>query len=134
MIVADSSAWIEFLRGSDHPVAEALSDLLREDADLALTEIIVTELLAGATSDEHLRALRARLVAFPILRLEGLMDFEEAALIYRRCRSSGHTLRSMIDCLIAVPVLRAGARLLHNDSDFDAIVTCTALEPYLDQG
>ncbi|MGH2697621.1 MAG: type II toxin-antitoxin system VapC family toxin [Actinomycetota bacterium] len=134
MIVADSSAWIEFLRGTDHPVAETLTELLAGNADIALTEIIVMEVLAGATSDEHFRELRARLIAFPILRLEGLKDFEEASLIYRRCRASGHTLSSMTDCLIAVPVLRAGAVLLHNDSDFDAIGACTALEPYLAKG
>ena len=62
-----------------------------------------------------------RLVAFPILRLEGLMDFEEAALLFRRCREAGETIRSLTDCLIAVPVIRAGATLLHRDADFDAI-------------
>lgn len=130
MIVADSSAWIEFLRGTAHPVAETLTALLRREADLALTEIIVMELLAGATSDEHLRELRARLIAFPILRLRGLSDFEAASLIHRRCRASGHTLGSLTDCLITVPVVRSGAALLHNDSEFDAIAACTELEVY----
>ncbi len=121
MIVADSSTWIEFLRDSGHPVGETLVGLLQEDADIALTEIIVMELLAGARSDEHLRELRTRLIAFPILRLEGLVDFEEAALLFRRCRMAGETIRSTTDCLIAVPALRAGACLLHNDADFEVI-------------
>ena len=121
MIVADTSVWIEFLRGSDQPVADTLTELLRSDATVALSEIIVMELLAGATSNEHQRDLRVRLVAFPILRLEGLMDFEEAALLFRRCREAGETIRSLTDCLIAVPVIRAGATLLHRDTDFDAI-------------
>ena len=121
MIVADSSVWIEFLRGSDHPVADTLTELLRSDATVALSEIIVMELLAGATSNEHQRDLRVRLVAFPILRLEGFMDFEEAALLFRRCKEAGETIRSLTDCLIAVPVSRAGATLLHRDTDFDAI-------------
>ncbi len=121
MIVADSSVWIEFLRGSDQPVADTLAELLRSDATVALSEIIVMELLTGATSNEHQRDLRVRLVAFPILRLEGLMDFEEAALLFRRCREAGETIRSLTGCLIAVPVIRAGATLLHRDADFDAI-------------
>jgi len=121
LIVADTSVWIEFLRGSDQPVADTLTELLRSDATVALSEIIVMELLAGATSNEHQRDLRVRLVAFPILRLEGLMDFEEAALLFRRCREAGETIRSLTDCLIAVPVIRAGATLLHRDADFDAI-------------
>jgi len=121
LIVADTSVWIEFLRGSDQPVADTLTELLRSDATVALSEIIVMELLAGATSNKHQRDLRVRLVAFPILRLEGLMDFEEAALLFRRCREAGETIRSLTDCLIAVPVIRAGATLLHRDADFDAI-------------
>ena len=130
MIVADSSAWIEFLRDTGHPAAETLAELLSTDADVAVTEVIVMELLAGATSDEQLRQLRSRLISFPILHLEGLRDFEEAALIYRRCRATGHSLNSMTDCLIALPVIRAGASLLHNDSDFDAIGACTTLETF----
>jgi predicted nucleic acid-binding protein len=121
LIVADTSVWIEFLRGSDQPVADTLTELLRSDATVALSEIIVMELLAGATSNEHQRDLRVRLVAFPILRLEGLMDFEEAALLFRRCREAGETIRGLTDCLTAVPVIRAGGTLLHRDADFDAI-------------
>lgn len=121
MIVADTSAWIEFLRGSNHPVAHSLSELLGRDADLGLTEIVFMELLAGARSEDHLRELRSRLIAFPVLRLDGLVDYEDSALIFRRCRAAGETIRRLADCLIAVPVIRAGASLLHNDSDFDVI-------------
>jgi len=49
------------------------------------------------------------------------MDFEEAALLFRSCREAGETIGSLTDCLIAVPVIRAGATLLHRDADFDAI-------------
>lgn len=127
MIVADTSAWVEFLRDSGHPVAAELAELLRVDAEVALTEIIVAELLSGAQSDRHVRDLRSRLIAFPILRLEGLADFEEAASIFRRCRAAGESVRKLADCLIAVPAIRIGARLLHNDSDFDAIARHTEL-------
>lgn len=127
MIVADTSAWVEFLRGTDHPADRMLARLLRDDADVALTEVIVMELLAGARSGRHLSELRSRLVAFPILPLEGFGDFEEAALAYRTCRAAGETIRSLSDCLIAVVAIRAGASILHNDADFDAIARHTAL-------
>jgi hypothetical protein len=121
MIVVDTSAWIEFLRGKPHPSARELERLLEEDAELGVTEIVVMELLAGARSAPHLRELRSRLLAFPILSLEGLMDYEEAALLYRACRAEGETVRSLTDCLIAVPAIREGAAVLHGDADFDAI-------------
>ena len=76
------------------------------------------ELLAGSPSGPRLRELRSRLLGFRLLPLEGLADFEEAAVIYRACREGGQTPRSLSDCLIAVPAIRAGASLLHNDRDF----------------
>jgi len=67
------------------------------------------------------------LLGFQILPLDGLADFEQAAAIYRACRDTGETLRSLSDCLIAVPVIRAGASLLHNDADFAAIARHSSL-------
>lgn len=130
MIVADTSAWVEFLRGTDHSVATTLRSLLEDEADLAVTEIIVMELLAGARSPEHVRELHARLIAFPILALEGLGDFEEAALLYRNCREAGETPRSFVDCLIAVPSIKASAAVLHNDADFNTIARHSKLKVY----
>ncbi len=51
----------------------------------------------------------------------GLADYEEAAAIYRHCRSQGATVRRLNDCLIAAVAIRAGVPLLHADQDFDQI-------------
>jgi len=128
LIVADSSAWVEFLRGTDHRVAIKLRELIERDEEIALTEVIVMELLAGARSGAGVRELRSRLLGFEVLPLQGLTDFEEAGVIYRACRDAGETLRSLNDCLIAVPVIRAGASLLHNDADFTAIARHSSLK------
>ena len=121
MIVVDTSAWIEFLRGTPHPAGREVERLISGDEGLAVTEIVVMEVLAGARSAQHLTALRSSILAFPVLDLQGLLDFEEAALLYRACRAEGETVRSLTDCLIAVPAIRAGAAILHNDADFDVI-------------
>jgi predicted nucleic acid-binding protein len=128
VIVVDTSAWVDFFRGRATPVASTLEHLIDVQADVAITETILMEVLAGATPGEALARIRAELIARPILRLEGLADFEEAAQIYRTCRSAGHTLRNQLDCLIAVPVIRHGASLLHNDGDFETIARHTALK------
>ena len=86
------------------------------------------EVLAGARDDMELHRLRPALVRLPLIPLEGLADYEEAAAIYRRCRRAGETIRKMTDCLIAVPVMRADAELLHNDADFDAIARHTRMK------
>lgn len=127
MIVADTTAWIALFRATGHPVGRTLEALIERREDVAITEIVLMELLAGASAADTAR-LRARLIAFPILRLEGLDDYEEAARIYRTCRDAGQTLRSQQDCLIAVPVIRQGASLLHNDRDFERIARHTRLK------
>lgn len=127
VIVVDTSAWVDLFRDRRTRAASALERLLEERADVAITETILMEVLAGARSSEGLAQVRARLVGRPVLRLEGLADFEAAARIYRTCRAAGETLRSQLDCLIAVPTIRHGASLLHNDRDFETIARHTSL-------
>ena len=105
-----------------------LRTLLERDEEIAVTEIIVAELLSGARAGMATRDLRSRLLSFRLLPLEGLADFEEAAAIYRACRDAGETPRSLSDCLIAVPVITAGASLLHKDADFDVIARHSLLK------
>jgi hypothetical protein len=93
-----------------------------------VTEVVLAEVLAGARSPRDHSALRRTLLGFPLLRLETLADYEEAAGLYRACRSAGETLRSMTDCLIAVPAIRAGVPVLHSDADFDKLARHTPLE------
>ena len=134
MIVVDTSAWIEFLRGTGSPVDRTLGRLLREEADLAVTELIVAEVLSGARTEAHHDALRTRLLAFPVLPLRGLAGFEAAARMYRECRRLGVTVRKLADCLIAVPATEAGAAVLHSDADFDGIARCTGLAVHRPDG
>src|SRR5712692_5355740 len=99
MIVADTSAWVEFLRATDNKVATKLRELIERDEDVALTEVILMELLAGARSATPVRDLRSRLLGFKVLPLEGLADFEQARVIYRACRDAGETLRRLRNSL-----------------------------------
>jgi hypothetical protein len=126
LILADTSAWVEFLRATGHPVHQRLRALLVADR-VAITEVVLMELLAGARAGRELHELRSRLVSLPILPLEGLIDFEEAALLYRTCREGGESVRDLRDCLIAAVAIREGASVLHNDADFDVLGRHTGL-------
>ena len=128
MILVDSSAWIELLRATAQPADRTLQRLLGEGEELAVTEPVVMELLAGVRSTREEEAVRGQLVAFPLLSLGGIDAWEQAADIFRACRSSGEPVRRLLDCLIAVPAIRAGAAVLHADRDFDAIARHTLLE------
>jgi predicted nucleic acid-binding protein len=121
VILADTSAWVEYLRATGSPIHQRMRQLIAEDGDLITTDVVVMEILAGARTDERVRQLRRLLNRFDLLAVGGLADFEAAAGIYRRCRRGGETVRKLTDCLIAAVALRGGAELLHRDRDFEVI-------------
>lgn len=127
MIVVDTSAWVELLRGTGSRVHRGLRKRIEARVDLAVTEVVVAELLAGATLDRDRRALRAMLLGFPLLPLSGLDDYETAADLYRSCREAGEPVRHLNDCLVAVPAIEAGASVLALDKDFETLARHTPL-------
>ena len=127
MILVDTSAWIELLRASGHPVHVTLRHHLERRSPIATTEPIIMELLAGTRRRREHLSMRARLVALPRLTLRGLADFEAAAELYRACRGKGATIRKLMDCLIAAVAIREHATVLHNDRDFEVLARHTRL-------
>jgi predicted nucleic acid-binding protein len=127
VILADTSAWVEFLRATGSPVHLRLRKLIADEGDLSTTEVVVMELLAGAADAEGVMRLRRFLGRFELLPVEGLADYEAAAELYRRCRTGGETVRKLTDCLIAAVALRHGAALLHRDQDFEVLARHTPL-------
>jgi predicted nucleic acid-binding protein len=101
---------------------------INADEPIVVTEPVVMEVLAGATSERHASQLRSALLAFPLVAVAGLDDYDEAAAIQRLCRTKGETIRNTIDCLIAAVAMRVGASILHKDRDFDVIARCTDLK------
>jgi predicted nucleic acid-binding protein len=127
VIVVDSSAWVDVLRARDTPAARALRWLLERNRGVALTEVVLMELLAGSAKRD-LGSMTARLSRFPVIPLRGQEDFEAAAELYRRCRDAGDAVRELSDCLVAVPAIRVGAPVLHADADFDRLARHTPLQ------
>jgi len=121
VILADSSAWVEYLRATGSPVHLRVRQLIADQGDLVTTEVVMMELLAGETTPDGVARLRRLLGRFEMLPIEGLADFEAAAELCRRCRAAGESVRKLTDCLIAAVALRHGATLLHRDRDFEVI-------------
>jgi len=92
-VLVDTSAWVEYLRATGSPVHLRLRDLIADEAAAVTTEVVVMELLAGASDDEELKRLSRLLGRFELLLVEGLADYEAAAELYRRCRRAGETVR-----------------------------------------
>ena len=124
MILIDTSAWVEFLRDTGSPVCNRVDVLL--DDEVATCHPVRMEVLAGARDEQHLRDLRG-LLARASLVPTAPTDYEEAAALYRACRSRGETVRKLIDCLISATAIRASIPVLHSDSDFDVLARHTQL-------
>lgn len=129
MILVDTSAWIEYLRDTRTHVAGAVSRLIT--ADLATTDPVAMELLAGARDDDHLESLRGLLARCTHVGVEPA-DWDDAARISRTARRAGVTVRRMADCLIAAVAMRADAEVLHADGDFDRIARVAPLAIHRD--
>ena len=126
MILADTSAWIEFLRRTGSTTAEAMRARFQA-VEVATTDIVVLEVLAGTTDAARLSAWERALDACTFLAQEPRLDAVEAADLYRRCRQSGESPRQLTDCLIAAVALRNEVELLHRDKDFDVIARHSGL-------
>jgi hypothetical protein len=119
--LVDTSAWVEYLRATGSHTHHAVRRLLEDDATVHTTDVVVMEVFAGARDGKHLDRLRRLLSRCEHVPIEGLGDFEQAAALYRTCRRSGTTVRSLTDCLIAAVALRADLVVLHADRDFDVL-------------
>lgn len=131
MILADTSAWVECDRSTGSAVDRRLTELIRDDGPLAVTEPVLMEVMAGAHDDQWERALRRLLLRFDLLAFDTAADFEAAARIYRRCRREDVTPRGMVDCLIASVARRHRATLLAHDADMYRVARVIGVE--LDQ-
>jgi predicted nucleic acid-binding protein len=121
MILADTSAWVEYDRATGSSIDLRLSDLIASGGPVAVTEPVIMEVLAGARSDAREADLRRLLQRFRLCPFDAATDFDGAAHIYRRCRQAGITPRGLVDCMIAAVAHRHEATLLACDSDMEHI-------------
>lgn len=128
MILADSSAWIDYLRGRDTLARRALRAAL-DQGIAVLCEPVWAEVMRGARDDRQYDRLRRTLAGvemIPTIR----EDWENAVTIARIAGRQGVAVRSFMDCLIAGIAVRTGATALHSDVDFERLA---AVFPVLDQ-
>ena len=106
-----------------------VEQLIRDDEDIALADITLTEILQGIKTDREYRDVKASLAdLFAPLS-------ERSRVVYRRCGAlpemqKGLTIRSTVDLLVAQIALEHGTALLHNDRNFDALAQVCDLRVY----
>jgi predicted nucleic acid-binding protein len=118
VVIADTSVWVDFLRGTEAAHGETLAALL-EEQEVALCDRVLQEVLQGVRGDAEFRRVSGRLLALPCYNLGGQGLAVAAARNYRRLRRLGVTPRSATDVLIATFCIEEGHELLHGDRDFE---------------
>ncbi len=128
MILADTSAWVEYDRATGSRVDRRLTELIGDEGPLAVTEPVIMEVVAGARSDDRENDLRRMLLRFRLLAFDIASDFDAAARIYRECRRVGVTPRGLIDCMIAAVARRNQATLLAADADLSRVAKIVGID------
>ena len=128
MILVDTSAWIEFDRATGSAADERLARLIAATDEVAVTEPVVMELLAGARDDRREVELRRLLDRFDLIRFDAAVHVDATVRIYRTCRRAGVTPRGLVDCMIAAVAIDSGTPVLAHDRGFAAISGVVTLE------
>lgn len=134
MILADTSAWVEYDRATGSAVHLRMRNLIDESGALATTEPVIAEFAIGARDDRREAQLRRLLGSVRLVPFRVPHDYDAAVRVYRSCRSSGVTPRGLIDCMVAAVALRSGAAVLARDGDYEGIASVTGLRLALSPG
>jgi predicted nucleic acid-binding protein len=118
VVIVDTTVWVDYFRGVANPETEWVHAELDRQR-LALTDLILCEVLQGVRDDVAAKAVERELLKLEVFDMCGADLAREAARNYRTLRTRGHTVRKTIDCLIASFCIREQHSLLHCDKDFD---------------
>jgi predicted nucleic acid-binding protein len=121
-VLVDTSAWIEFLNGTSSPQADAVEALLRGDDEPCTCGIVVSEVFQGLRQEATLGVIERSFRDMSFLEPTDIDVYLRAAQVYRKLRERGVTIRSTVDCLIAVIAEEFGCALLARDRDLDALL------------
>ena len=116
MIIADTSVWVVFLRDLRAPEADELDTLLAQD-EIAMTGVVLAEVLQGARSERDLNRLQSLLTALPYVD-PGQAEWSTVGELSFRLRRRGITI-PITDLAIAAVALANGCAVYTLDEHFE---------------
>jgi predicted nucleic acid-binding protein len=127
VILVDSSVWINYFSGISTWQTDLLDNYL-STIPVIIGDLILAEVLQGFRSDDDYETARDLLSALPFRQIGGYDVTVQSAQNYRVLRKAGVTVRKTIDIIIATFCIREGLALLHDDRDFDPMVSHFSLK------
>lgn len=117
MIFVDSSVWIDYFNGIDNLATNTLDEKLGLE-NVAIGDLILTEVLQGFKSDSHYKMAKSVLTSLTIFDLLGTELAIKSADNFRKLRKKGVTIRKTADVIIATYCIENKLPLLFTDKDF----------------
>jgi hypothetical protein len=127
MILVDTSVWINYFNGQRTWQTNLLDNLL-SDVPVIMGDLILVEILQGFRSDNDYESAKSYLSALPFHQIGGCQIAVQSAQNYRILRKKGVTVRKTIDVIIGTYCILEGLPLLHDDHDFDPMVSHLSLK------
>jgi hypothetical protein len=126
MLLIDTSLWIPVYRDPTGAISQRVQSVIG-DEEFVFCQFIRAELLQGCRDEREWARTLEYLDDQSYLEMS-VSGWTEAARIYFELRQQGFTVRSMLDCCVAVVALEHDLTLLHNDRDFETIATVRPLK------
>ncbi len=122
MILVDSSVWIDYFNGHRTWQTNLLDNLL-SDVTIIIGDLILIEILQGFRSNIDYESVKSYLSDLPFRQMGGYQVAVQSAQNYRILRKKGVTVRKTIDVIIGTYCIMEGLPLLHDDRDFNPMVS-----------
>ena len=127
MILVDSSVWIDYFNGRKTWQTDLLENLF-SNVPIIIGDLILTEILQGFRSDNDYKIAKSFLSDLPFRQIGGYQVAVQSAQNYRTLRKKGVTVRKTIDVIIGTYCILEDLPLLHDDRDFEPMVSHLSLK------
>ena len=122
-VLVDTSVWVDWINNRSSPERTALKRLLASaDHDPCTCGVVITEVFQGLRHEKGRDEFEVQFRTLTYLEPSGIDLYFRAAEVYRGLRARGWTVRSTIDCVIAILAEEHGCSILARDSDFTEIL------------
>lgn len=118
MVLIDTSAWVEYIRGQKSDLCRKIDEALTDEM-VAIGDLIYCEVLQGVYDAKERERIRELFLSLPQFEMVGFDMAEKASANYRRLRQKGVTIRKTIDVLIGTFCAEHDIALIHDDRDFE---------------
>lgn len=121
-VLVDTSVWADFFNGFASPQERDLARLLAGIDEICTCGVVVSEVFQGLRRNKGRTEIERLFRELVFLEPSGMDAYLRAANVYRALRRQGVTVRSTIDCLIAVIAEENDCDVLARDRDLSVIL------------